>query len=159
MLNFKTFINEDRGNSMHIEVDSSMINNNKETINADFDRLTHAPYKNSIIFYNQLRGTLERFGMLMPPEATKQFLKFENELVFTLGETDLYLYVVYNTQKNSQVDAYTQIVHEDELQQLMDSDDMDDAKEIDDDYDDDMNDYNKNYQKKMDYDSGNTGEY
>ena len=123
MQNFKQFISEEHVSPMHIEVDSAVLENNKDSINADFDRLTAAPYQNSIIFYNQLRGTLERYGMIIPPGATRHFLSFDAEMSFTLGTSGLNLYVVFNTAKNGQVDGYAQVVDDQELSHLMNSED------------------------------------
>ena len=123
MQTFKTFINEEHGNPMHIEVDSNVLMNNKDAMNADFDRLTAMPYQNSIVFYNQLRATLERYGMIIPPGATRHFLNFDGELSFKLGDGSLYLYVVFNTHKNNKLEGYAQVVDEEELQKLMDAED------------------------------------
>jgi hypothetical protein len=123
MQTFKTFINEQaQMDPLFIEVDKSMIENNKDAMNADFDRLTAAPYQNSIVFYNQLRGTLERYGIVVPPGATRHFLNFDSELSFQLGDSGLYLYVVFNTHKNAKVEGYVQVVDEAELNNLMNSD-------------------------------------
>lgn len=123
MQSFKNFITEDRQNPLYVEVDSRLIENNKDAMNADFDRLTSMPYQNPIVFYNQLRGTLERYGMIIPPAATRHFLNFDAELTFKLGDSDLFLYVVFNTHKNTKVEAYAQVVDETELAHLMDSED------------------------------------
>lgn len=166
MQKFKDFINEEyQTNPLHIEVDSATLQNNKDSMNADFDRLTAAPYQNSIVFYNQLRGTLERYGMIIPPGATRHFLNFDGELSFKLGDSGLYLYVVFNTHKNTKVEGYVQIVDEMELNHLMNSDDEDPREEEEEDYEeneiedeeDEMGD-NENY-RKTDDDAGNTGEY
>lgn len=171
MQKFKDFINEEyQTNPLHIEVDSATLQNNKDSMNADFDRLTAAPYQNSIVFYNQLRGTLERYGMIIPPGATRHFLNFDGELSFKLGDSGLYLYVVFNTHKNTKVEGYVQIVDEMELNHLMNSDDEDPREEEEDEEDDEeemesedeedeMEDededemsYNEKYRKRMDDD-------
>ena len=78
MQKFKDFINEEHQIvPLFIEVDSRLLENNKDSMNADFDRLTAMPFQNSIVFYNQLRGTLERYGMVVPPAATRHFLNFD----------------------------------------------------------------------------------
>lgn len=165
MQKFKDFINEEHQmDPLHIEADPATLENNKDSMNADFDRLTAAPYQNSIVFYNQLRGTLERYGMIIPPGATRHFLNFDGELSFKLGDSGLYLYVVFNTHKNTKVEGYVQIVDEMELNHLMNSDDEDSREEEEDyeenemeDEEDEMGD-NENY-RKTDDDAGNTGEY
>ena len=157
MQNFKQFINEEHDDMLHIETDSKLLENNKDSINADLDRLTAAPYQNSIIFYNQLRGTLERFGMIIPPAATKHFLNFDAELSMTLGDGGLNLYVVFNTHKHGKVDGYAQIVDDEELMHLMNSSDEEMGDEMEEE-DEDEEETSDNY-RKTDDDAGNTGEY
>lgn len=157
MQNFKQFINEEHVDQLHIEVDSKLLENNKDSINADFDRLTSAPYQNAMTFYNQLRGTLERYGMIVPPSATKYFLNFDAELSFTLGDSELNLYVVFNTHKHGKVDGYAQVVNDEELMHLMNSEE-DDSEMEDEDYEDEEESITQKYAKRDD-DAGNTGEY
>lgn len=158
MQNFKQFISEEHNDPMHIEVDSATLVNNKDAMNADFDRLTAMPYQNSIVFYNQLRATLERYGMIIPPGATKHFLNFDGELSFTLGDSPLNLYVVFNTHKNAKVDGYVQVVDEEELQKLMNADDAREEGEDESEDEDEMSD-NEKYRKRKDDDSGDDSEY
>lgn len=169
MQTFKTFINEQNAmDPMLIQVDSKVLENNKDAINADFDRLTIAPYQNSIIFYNQLRATLERYGMIIPPGATRHFLNFDSELAFKLGDSGLFLYVVFNTHKNtSKVEAYAQVVDAEELDSLMNSEDEEDEDEVEeaekeeeDMEEDDMEEQGDNEEyRKRDSDAGDTSEY
>lgn len=133
MQSFKEFMNEERQlNLLHIEVDPRVLENNKDAMNADFDRLTAMPFQNPIVFYNQLRGTLERYGMIVPPGATRHFLNFDAELSMTLGDSDLFLYVVFNTHKNTKVEGYAQIVDQEELANLMSADDPREEEEMED---------------------------
>lgn len=170
MQKFKQFISEEMNQQHHIQVDSRMIENNKDAINADFDRLTSNRYQNSMVFFNQVRGTLERYGMIVPPSATKHFLKFETELSFKLGDSDLFLYVVFNTIKNAYVEGYAQVVDMSELMQLMASnedvphmedDEEDDSEEEDNEDDDDEEEEMKTSERsrKSDSEAGDTGEY
>ena len=159
MKNFKDFINEEHQvDPLYIEVDSRLLENNKDSMNADFDRLTAAPFQNSIIFYNQLRGTLERYGMVIPPGATKHFLNFDAELSFKLGDGPLFLYVVFNTHKNTKVEAYAQVVDESELDELMNSEDEVPRGDEEEDDVEEMGDDNEDYRKR-DSDAGDTSEY
>lgn len=159
MKNFKDFINEEHQvDPLYIEVDSRLLENNKDSMNADFDRLTAAPFQNSIIFYNQLRGTLERYGMVIPPGATKHFLNFDAELSFKLGDGPLFLYVVFNTHKNTKVEAYAQVVDESELDELMNSEDEVPREDEEEDDVEEMGDDNEDYRKR-DSDAGDTSEY
>jgi hypothetical protein len=167
MQNFKDFINEEHTEPNYIEVDSRMIEHNKDAINADFDRLTAQPYTNAVVFFNQVRGTLERYGMIVPQTATRHFLNFDGEFAFKLGESPFNLYIVFNTHKNAYVDGYAQIVDDEELDALMSSDFGDDeaqdeSDEVKDEEEDDMSDemdVAEKYRKRRDDDSGNTSEY
>ena len=120
MLKFKDYIFEQAAiGPVSIPVDARFLENNLDAINADFERLTEKPYQNAPLFLNQLRGTLERYGMMIPAASTKHFLNLEAELVFTLGETNKYLYVVYNTNDDGYVDGYAQVVDSEDLKDLM----------------------------------------
>ena len=118
MLKFKEFINEDIMPET-IGIDTRHLENNLDTINAELDVLTSKPYQNAPIFLNQLRGALERLGMLIPASATDHFLNLSAELAYGLGESGKYLYVVYDTNDDGYVDGYAQIVTPDELDDLM----------------------------------------
>lgn len=160
MQNFKTFISEESDNMepLFIEADAKLLDNNRNSLNAELDRLTAAPYSNPMVFYNQIRATLERYMMIVPPTATKHFLNFDAELVFKLGDSGHFLYVVFNTKNNSKVDGYAQVVDEEELDHLLDSEE---APNLDDDSEDDeeeMGDDNEEY-RKTDDDAGDTSEY
>lgn len=158
MQSFKEFMNEEHQiDTLRIEVDSRTLENNKDAMNADFDRLTAMPFQNPIVFYNQLRGTLERYGMVIPPGATKHFLNFDAELSMPLGDSGLHLYTVFNTHKNTKVEGYAQIVDNEELANLMNSDDAREEDEMEDD-EEEMGDDNEHY-RKTDDDAGDDCEY
>lgn len=169
MQNFKQFINEETSKQQYqIDVDSRVLENNKDAINADFDRLTANRYQNSMVFFNQVRGTLERYGMIVPPSATKHFLKFETELSFKLGDSDLFLYVVFNTIKNAYVEGYAQVVDMSELMQLMSSnedvphmedDEEDEGEEEEEEDEDEEGMKTSERSRKSDSEAGDTGEY
>jgi hypothetical protein len=95
-------------------------------LNNDLDVLTKKPYQNAPIFLNQLSGTLELYGMVLPQEATPNFLNLSAELVYSLGETSYFLYIVFDTADDGFVDGYAQVVDEEELKDLatMDKDEM-----------------------------------
>ena len=124
MLKFREFLKEE--NEDVLDVDSRYLENNRETLNADLDVLTTKPYQNAPIFLNQLRGTLERYGMILPPATTLQFLNLSAELVYSLGKTSYFLYIVFDTSDDGFVDGYAQVVDEEELKDLanMDKDEM-----------------------------------
>ncbi len=124
MLKFSEFLKEE--NEDVLEVDARYLENNREALNNDLDVLTKKPYQNAPIFLNQLRGTLERYGMVLPQEATPNFLNLSAELVYSLGETSYFLYIVFDTADDGFVDGYAQFVDEEELKDLatMDKDEM-----------------------------------
>jgi len=116
MLTFNQFLKEAYEEVM--DVDNAHLLKNMATINAELDVLTEKPYQNAPILLNQLRGCLERLGVLLPASATPHFLNLSAELVYTLGETGHYLYIVYDTNDDGYVDGYAQIVSEEELKDL-----------------------------------------
>ena len=124
MLKFSEFLKEE--NEDVLEVDARYLENNREALNNDLDVLTKKPYQNAPIFLNQLRGTLERYGMILPQEATPNFLNLSAELVYALGDTPYFMYIVFDTADDGFVDGYAQVVDEEELKDLaaMDKDEM-----------------------------------
>lgn len=120
MLKFNQFINEEFDEVL--PVDEKHLSKNIDTINAELDALTAKPYQNAPILLTQLRGALERFAVLLPQEVTKHFLNLGAEIAYKLGELDQYLYIVYDTNEDGFVDAYAQIVSEEELEDLFDMD-------------------------------------
>lgn len=119
MLKFKDFIKEEY--ETVIGVDSKHLQGNRDAINADLDVLTSRPYQNAAIFLTQLRGCLERYGILLPQSLTKNFLDLSCEMVYALGDSGDHFYIVYDTNDDSFVDGYAQIVDKDELDDLMSS--------------------------------------
>lgn len=124
MLKFSEFLKEEHNDTDVLEVDSNWLEGNKGALNSELDALTSKPYQNAPIFLNQLRGCLERYGMLLPQNATPNFQNLECELVYILGDSAYFLYVVYNTNDDGFVDGYAQIVDESELNDLVDMDKM-----------------------------------
>jgi hypothetical protein len=153
MLKFNEFLKEEHYDVNAICIDSKVLESNKVSINNELDKLTEKPYQNAPIFLAQLRGCLERYGMLIPAEATPNFLNLGAELVYALGETSEYLYIVFDTNDDGFVDGYAQIVDESELAELvnMDKDEMLDHAPI--------NQRPSTWYAKRDDDAGNTNEY
>ena len=151
MLKFSEFLKEE--NEDVLEVDARYLENNREALNNDLDVLTKKPYQNAPIFLNQLRGTLERYGMVLPQEATPNFLNLSAELVYALGETPYFLYIVFDTADDGFVDGYAQVVDEEELKDLatMDKDEMLNH--------DSVSMRPSTWYAKRDDDAGNTNEY
>jgi hypothetical protein len=150
MLKFNTFLKEQ---DESLDIDSRHVNNNVDNINAALDELTEKPYQNAPIFLAQLRGALERFGILLPSTATKYFLDLSAEVVYLLGDSLYQLYIVYDTNDEGFVDGYAQLVDNSELQDLLNMnpedllDDEDEVPTI------------KYPPARRDDDSGNTSEY
>lgn len=119
MLKFKEYLNEDVS-AETISADTRTLENNLEALNSDLDVLTSKPYQNAPILLAQLRGILERYGMLLPASATKHFLDLGAELAYALGTSGKYLYIVYDTNADGYVDGYAQVVTSEELSDLLD---------------------------------------
>jgi hypothetical protein len=94
-----------------------------DRLNAEFDTVTEKPYTNSTIFLSQLRGVLERYGIQLPAEANREFMDLGAELSYILGDSDKYLYIIYDTNDDGSVDGYAQVVDSDDLADLMALDD------------------------------------
>jgi hypothetical protein len=63
---------------------------------------------------------------MLPDSANMHFLSMSAELVYMLGESNLHLYIVFDTNEDGFVDGYAQIVTDDELEDLvkMDTEDL-----------------------------------
>jgi hypothetical protein len=153
MLKFNEFLNEQFDSVL--PVDAKWLESNLEKLNGELDTLTAKPYQNAPIFLNQLRGVLERYGTQLPPEASKHFLSLGAELVYALGETGKHLYIVYDTNDDSFVDGYAQVVTDEELQDLLDMD----ASDIIDSDRDPVTIRPSTWYAKRDDDAGNSDEY
>ena len=91
-----------------------------DTINAELDQITEQPFLNSAIFYNLIRNTLERFGIIIPPGYEMPMLSTDSETAYALGETGYYIYIVHNTEVGAVI-GYAQIVNKEDLDDLMSS--------------------------------------
>lgn len=153
MLKFNEYLKEQTEEVM--QVDDQYVLNNLETLNSDLDVLTEKPYQNAPILLAQLRGTLERYGIILPASATPHFLNLNAELVYAVGNTGHYMYIVYDTNEDGYVDGYAQIVSNEELKDLVGMDK------------DEILNSNRNliavrhsdWYRKRDDDAGNTNEY
>jgi hypothetical protein len=127
MIGFKQFIAE---NNVEAVIDVDLKNapiGDIEKINADLDAVTLNPFVNSALFTNAVRGTLERYGILLPAESNIQQLSLEGEFVYQLGDSGQYVYAVHNLSPEGEVEGYAQIVDGDELADLqsLDTDEND----------------------------------
>lgn len=153
MKKFNEFLKEETKST--VEVDARWLQNNVEALNAELDKLTEKPYQNAPIMLTQLRGVLERYGMLLPQSATQQFLNLSAEVVYALGDSGYNLYMVYDTNDDGFVDGYASVVTEDELDDLMD---LDTAELVGSDRDP-LPVRHSDWYRKRDDDAGNDDEY
>lgn len=121
MLKFKEYLNEEVSAEV-MQIDARHLENNLDQLNTDLELLTAKPYQNAPIFLAQLRGFFERYGTLLPASATKYFLDLNAELVYALGDSGMFLYIVYDTNDDGYVDGYAQVVTKDELDDLAGTD-------------------------------------
>jgi hypothetical protein len=154
MLKFKEFLNESE--ELHIDLDVEFMLQHLDNLNDALEAVTENSFPNSAIFMNAVRGTLERFGVILPSNYVMPMLSQEAETVYTLGESNMYLYIVHNLQ-DGLVEGYAQVVNQDELDDLMemngfesdDEEDVDAAKR----------EWIPPDRRKSSDDSGNTDEY
>lgn len=116
MKRFKEYLNE----KVHVEidVDSNTWLPQLAKANEDLEKVTLEPFVNSAIFTNAVRGTLERYGIVLPAHSNMQQLSMESEVVYILGDTGYFVYMVHNLSPTGHVEGYAQIVNEDELDDL-----------------------------------------
>lgn len=121
MLKFSEYFAEQDGT---LDIDTKQLEGQLDFLNADLDKLTEKPFQNSAVFMNAIRGTLERYSLLIPPMGYAS-LSTDAELVFKLGESSRFLYIVHDVNEFGFTEGYAQVVTEDELQDLykLDSED------------------------------------
>jgi hypothetical protein len=113
---FKQFINEEE--HIVIDVDPEYTIATMEKANEDLDAVTAEPFVNSALFVNAVRGTLERYGVILPAHSNMQQLSMEGEWVYQLGDSGHYVYMVHNLTPEGSVEGYAQIVDQEELDEL-----------------------------------------
>lgn len=156
MLRFKEFINEDR---VQIDVNPEFALSSIDKANEDLEAVTKNPFVNSSMFINAVRGTLERYGIVLPAHSNLQQLSLEGEMVYVLGNSGHYVYMVHNLDPNGGVEGYATIVNETDLRELshmdFDNDDGMDAPQNN----NEPSEWAKYPKARRDDDSGNTDEY
>ena len=157
MQTFKQFLNE--AEDLVIDnIDSSQLLNHIDDINDALDAVLEEKYfVNSAVFFNAVRGTLERFGILIPAGYEMPMLSLEAETVYALGDSGYYLYVTHETEDDG-VEGYAAVVDQADLDDLLSAED--DEEEEDEEEDDAMKPsaYLRQTRRTND-DSGNTDEY
>ncbi len=150
MLKFNEFLKEE--NEDVIDTDVQHLEQNLESLNSELDTLTAKPYQNAPLMLSQLRGVLERYGMNLPQEATPNFLNLSAELVYTLGDSGKYLYIVFDTNEDAYVDGYAQVVDGEELSMLASSEVLNTDRNL-------IAIRHSDWYRKRDDDSGDDSEY
>ena len=135
MLSFKQFITEQE--EIVLSVDKRLMLTRIDDLNSELDSATERGFVNSSVYANTLRNILERYGIVLPAPTVMPMLASDAETVYTLGETEHYLYITHDTNDDGVVEGYAQVVTEDELNSLssMDSSEWmekgeDDAEEV-----------------------------
>lgn len=151
MKSFKEFLEEQEDLSIDIEADQFVAQ--LDDINDALDAVTENPFVNSAVFINAVRGTLERFGILIPPGYEMPMLSLDAETVYALGESGYFLYITHNTTPDVGVDGYAAIVNQEDLDDLVDMKDPEPLEPIS-----TVSPYLRQTRKTND-DSGNNDEY
>jgi hypothetical protein len=159
MLGFKDYLNE----MTHVEIDvqpEAWIHQ-LDKMNEDLEKVTAQPFLNSALFVNMVRGTLERYGILLPPFNNMQQLSMEAEVVYALGESGHFVYMVHNLDPHGNVEGYAQVVTQDDLDALgsMDAGGSDEGYTDDGDNTLDAINRMRRQVRRSNDDSGNNDEY
>lgn len=118
MLKFKEFITEQE--DLVIDNVPEQLLSQIDSINAELEQITEDPFANSAIFFNLIRSTLERFGIIIPPGYEMPMLSTDSETAYALGDSGYYIYIVHNTEIGAVI-GYAQIVDKTDLDDLMSS--------------------------------------
>ena len=150
MIKFNEFLKEE--NEDVVETDTRHLLENQDALNAELDTLTMKPYQNAPLMLTQLRGVLERYGINLPQQATVNFMNLSAELVYTLGDSGCYLYLIYDTNEDAYVDGYAQVVDSEELSMLASSEVLNTDRNM-------IGVRHSDWYRKRDDDAGNSSEY
>lgn len=118
MIGFREFINETSHITIDIDAKDGFVAQ-IEKANEDLEAVTAKPFINSSIFINSVRGTLERYGIILPAHANLQQLASDGEYVYSLGETGQFVYIVFNPSPEGHIEGYAQIVSQEDLDDLL----------------------------------------
>jgi hypothetical protein len=162
MIGFREFIKGSLNETEHHVIDVDLKSGQVaqfEKVNQDLDAVTENPYINSAMFVNSVRGTLERYGILLPAHSNMQQLSLEGEYVYALGDSGYFVYMVHNLNPEGNVEAWAQIVNQDELNDLgtldADENDVDEPKDTS----QQPTEWMRYPKARRDDDSGDTAEY
>jgi hypothetical protein len=160
MLRFKEFVTEEH--TVEVELDNvtpDVVLSHLDKANEDLDRVTAEPFVNSAIFVNAVRGTLERYGIVLPAHSNMQQLSMEAEYTYAIGDSGHYVYIVHNLNPDGYVEGYAQVVDSEELEDLKSMNADEEGAEADDDNSSEPTEWMKYPKARRDDDSGNTNEY
>lgn len=121
MLKFSEYFAEQDGT---LEIEKEQLEGQLDYLNADLDKITEKPFQNPVVFLNAVRGTVERYSLLIPSMG-HALLSSDAEIVFKLGDSGKFLYIVYDVNDYGFIEGYAQVVTNDELKDLtkLDSED------------------------------------
>jgi hypothetical protein len=154
MERFRKFLEEEEYVAIDVDLKNSPLGD-IEKINEDLDAVTANSFANSGVFVNAVRGTLERYGILLPAESNMQQLALEGEYIYALGDSGQYVYMVHNLDDNGSVEGYANIVDGDELEDLKELNDDEPTEDVE----PQVSDWAKYPKARRDDDSGETAEY
>jgi hypothetical protein len=158
MQRFKEFVLGEEHVVINIDM-KDVPSDSVDKVNEDLDTITLNPFVNSAMFVNSVRGTLERYGILLPAHSNMQQLALEGEYVYQLGNSGQYVYMVHNLNPEGNVEGYAQIVDSEELEDLKDLNDTDDEDIVEPDNDNGPSEWMKYPKARRDDDSGDNAEY
>lgn len=120
MLSFKRFLKEQETIEISNSPDKNLLEENLELINNDLDAVTDKPFVNNLVFINAVRGTLERYGIVLPHGYEMLVTVLESEITYSMdNDSGYYVYIVYNLNSDGYVEGYAQIVNEEDLDDLL----------------------------------------
>lgn len=117
MLGFKEYLEEKHNVTIDIQSDSGWLKRVPE-INADLAKVTAKPFLNSPLFVNACRGTLERYGILLPAFQAVQQVTMELDVVYALGDSGWFIHMVHNMDCNGNVDGHCKVITQSELDSI-----------------------------------------
>jgi len=156
MLRFKEFLNEEE---QAIDIDPEFALTQVDKVNEDLEAVTAMPFVNSALFINAVRGTLERYGIVLPAYSNMQQLSLEGETTYSLANTEYSVYMVWNLDEDHGVEGYATLANQEELADLATLNDDDEDEIPTDGKPDQPTEWMKYPKARRDDDSGNTAEY
>lgn len=117
MKSFKQYL-EERESLVIDNINGEQLTNFFDDINESLDAVTEKPFINSAVFFNAIRGTVERYGIVIPSGYEMPMLSLEAETVYSLGDSGYYLYICHYTENDGGIYGYACITTEDDLDEI-----------------------------------------